>query len=187
MPRGLRPAGIGGTTDRTLREKDRRMYLRNHFQNAYVTHNLDKAMAMIDDRFGKIDWIVFDPTMTLQTPQGPKESTVRAALGWSYGLQIELIEPVSGQVDHYLPVLPADRNDPTPQFHHIAVRRDDEAAMRREIDQLDFPLIFESSVPGLVFIYLDGSKTLGHAFEYIWATPEGWEMQGWPKDKVVVR
>ena len=99
------------------------LFLRNHFQNAYVTHNLDKAMDLIDHRFGKIDWIVFDPTMTLLTPQGPKESTVRAALGWQGGLQIELIEPVSGHLDHYLPVLPADRNDPTPRFHHIAVRR----------------------------------------------------------------
>ena len=38
----------------------------------------------------------------------------------------------------------------------------------------------------LIFIYLDGRETLGHAFEYIWATPEGWDMQGWPKDKPVV-
>jgi hypothetical protein len=161
------------------------MFMKNHFQNAYVTHDMDKAMAMIDDRFGKIDWIVFDPTMILETPSGPKESTVRAALGWNDGLQIELIQPVSGYLDHYLPALPADRNDPTPQFHHVAFRRDDEAAMRAEIEKLGFPLLFESSVPGLIFIYLDARETLGHAYEYIWATPEGWEMQGWPKGKPV--
>ena len=163
------------------------MFFRNHFQNAYVTHNLDKAMKLIDDRFGKIDWIVFDPDMILETPEGPKASSVRAALGWTEGLQIELIEPVSGFLDHYLPALPADKSDPTPVFHHIAVRRDDEAAMRAEIERLGFPVLFESSVPGLIFIYLDGRETLGHAFEYIWATPEGWDMQGWPKDKPVVR
>lgn len=163
------------------------MFLRNHFQNAYVTHDLERAMALIDDRFGRTDWIVFDPTMILRTPDGPKESTVRAALGWKDGLQIELIQPVSGHLDHYLPALPADPSDPTPRFHHIAVRRDDEAAMREEIEALGFPLIFESSVPGLIFVYLDARETLGHAFEYIWATPEGWEMQGWPKDKLVVK
>lgn len=162
------------------------MFLRNHFQNAYVTHNLDKAMKLVDDRFGRIDWIVFDPEMILQTPSGPKESSVRAALGWKDGLQIELIQPVAGYLDHYLPVLPADKDDYVPRFHHIAVRRDDEAAMRKEIEQLGFPLLFESSVPGLVFIYLDAGQTLGHAFEYIWATPEGWDMQGWPRDKAVV-
>mgnify|MGYP001206670120 CR=1 FL=1 len=162
------------------------MFLRNHFQNAYVTHNLDKAMKLVDDRFGRIDWIVFDPEMILQTPSGPKESSVRAALGWKDGLQTGLTQPVAGYLDHSLPVLPADKDDYVPRFHHIAVRRDDEAAMRREIEQLGFPLLFESSVPGLVFIYLDAGRTLGHAFEYIWATPEGWDMQGWPRDKAVV-
>lgn len=161
------------------------MFFKNHFQNAYVTHDLDRAMRLIDDRFGKVDWIVFDPEMVLQTPDGPRDSAVRAALGWKDGLQLELIQPVSGFLDHYLSALPADRSDPTPRFHHIAVRRDDEAAMRAEIEQLGFPVLFESSVPGLVFIYLDASATLGHAFEYIWATPEGWEMQGWPSDKAV--
>jgi hypothetical protein len=161
------------------------MFMKNHFQNAYVTHDLERAMALIDRRFGRIDWIVFDPTMMLLTPQGPKESTVRAALGWNDGLQIELIQPVSGHLDHYLPALPEDPDDPTPRFHHVAFRRDDEAAMRAEIAELGFPVLFESSVPGLIFIYLDARETLGHAYEYIWATPEGWEMQGWPKDKPV--
>ena len=161
------------------------MFLKNHFQNAYVTHDLTRAMALIDDRFGKTDWIVFEPDMVLEPPEGPKESSVKAALGWKDGLQIELIEPVRGFVDHYLPALPADRSDPTPRFHHIAVRRDDEAAMRAEIAQLGFPVLFESAVPGLVFIYLDAREALGHAFEYIWAAPEGWDMQGWPRDKAV--
>jgi hypothetical protein len=65
------------------------------------------------------------------------------------------------------------------------MRRDDEAAMRAEIAKLGLPLAFEGAVPGLVFIYLDARESLGHFFEYIWATPEGWEMQGWPKDRPV--
>ena len=31
------------------------MYFKGHFQNAYVTHDLDKALAGIDNRFGKIE------------------------------------------------------------------------------------------------------------------------------------
>ncbi len=81
------------------------MFLRNHFQNAYVTHNLDKAMKLVDDRFGRIDWIVFDPEMILQTPSGPKESSVRAALGWKAGLK-RWIE--GGTV--YIPVTRIDSN-----------------------------------------------------------------------------
>jgi len=161
------------------------MYFRGHYQNAYVTHDLDKAMELINGRFGFRDWIVFEPDMVLDTPTGKKDSSVKAALGWQAGHQIELIQPVKGFLDHYLPYLPQDRSDPTPRFHHVAVRRDDEAAMRDEIARLDLPLTFEGSVPGLIFIYLDARQTLGHFFEYVWATPEGWDMQGWPKDRPV--
>jgi hypothetical protein len=160
-------------------------FLRGHYQNAYVTRDLDAAMGLIDARFGTVDWIVFAPDMVLQTPEGPKDSSVRAALGWQAGHQIELIEPVSGHLDHYLPYLPVDKADPTPRFHHIAVRRDDEAAMRAEIARLGLPLAFEGGVPGLIFVYLDARATLGHYFEYVWATPEGWEMHGWPSEKAV--
>lgn len=161
-------------------------FFRAHFQNAYVTHDMDRAMAEINDRFGKIDWIVFEPDMILKTPEGDKESSVRAALGWQGGHQVELIQPVRGYLDHYLPAMRKDRNDWRPVFHHIAVRRDDEAEMRREIEEMGFPVLFESALPGLmIFVYIDARETLGHCIEYIWATPEGWDMQGWPKDKPV--
>lgn len=162
------------------------MFLQGHYQNAYVTHDLDRAMALLKARYGVDDYIVFEPDMILKTPSGPKASSVRAALAWTGGLQIELIEPVSGHLDHYLPYLPADRSDPVPRLHHIAVRRDDLAAMREEIDRLGLPLAFEGEVPGLVFIYLDARESLGHFLEYVWATPEGWEMIGWPKGRPVI-
>lgn len=161
------------------------MFLKGHYQNAYVTHDLDKAMALVSDRYGVGDWIVFEPDMPLKTPSGTKPSKVRAALAWDGGLNIELIQPVSGHLDHYLPFLPADPKDPTPRFHHMAVRRDDQDAMRQEIERLGLPLAFEGEVPGLVFIYLDARESLGHFFEYVWATPEAWEMTGWPKDRPV--
>ena len=161
-------------------------FMRGFFQNAYVTHDLDKALALIEARFGKIDWIVFEPDMELRRPDGSiRHSSVRAALGWQAGFQFEVIQPTRGDNDHYLPYLPADPADPTPRFHHVAVRRDDLAAMRAEIAELGFPVLHEGEVPGLVFVYLDARETLGHYFEYIWATPEGWEMQGWPKDRPV--
>ena len=45
------------------------MFLKNHFQNAYVTHDLPKAMKLIDDRVGETDRIVFEPDMALETPE----------------------------------------------------------------------------------------------------------------------
>ncbi|HUD30130.1 MAG TPA: VOC family protein [Novosphingobium sp.] len=158
---------------------------RGHYQNAYVTHDLDRAMQRAGDLLGIAEFIVFEPDMVLETPQGRREASVRAALGWSAGLQVELIEPVSGYVDHYLPFLPPDRRDPSPRFHHVGVRRDDIGAMRAEIARTGLPLAFEGSVPGLTFVYLDARETLGHYFEYVWASAEGWAGQGWPPDRPI--
>lgn len=162
-------------------------FFREHFQNAYVTHDMDRAMAEIDNRFGKTDWITFEPDMILKTPQGDKPSSVRAALGWQGGHQLELIQPVKGYLDHYLSAMREDKTDWRPTFHHVAVRRDDVAEMRREIEEMGFPVLFESSVEELmIFIYIDARETIGHCIEYIWATEAGWEMQGWPKGLAVV-
>jgi len=161
------------------------MFLQGHYQNAYVTHDLDRAIELVNRRYGTRDWIVFEPDMILRTPDGDKPSSVRAALAWAGGLQLELIQPTRGWHEHYLPFLPTDTSSPVPRFHHIAVRRDDLDAMREEIDRLGLPLAFEGEVPGLVYVYLDARESLGHYLEYVWATPEGWDMIGWPEGRPV--
>lgn len=161
------------------------MFFKGHYQNAYVTRDLDKAMALLTTRYGLSNYIVFEPDMVLKTPEGDRQASVRAALAWAGGLQFELIEPGAGYQDHYLPFLPDGPADPTPRFHHAAVRRDDLAAMREEIARLGLDVAFEGAVPGLVFVYLDARAIFGHYLEYVWASPEGWEMIGWPRGRPV--
>src|ERR1700759_5010469 len=100
------------------------MFLNGHFQNAYVTHDIDKAMQALTAHCGLRDYAVFEPDMVLKTPEGDKPSRVKAAFAWAGGLQIELIQPVSGFLDHYMPYMPAKKADCTPVFHHMAVRRE---------------------------------------------------------------
>ncbi len=164
----------------------RPLFLTGHYQNAYVTHDFDCAQATLNARFGKAEWIVFEPDMVLKTPDGDREASVKAGLAWYGGMQIELIQPTRGWSAQYDSMLPADRFDRSPRFHHIAVRRESEAEMRQEIAELGLPLLFEGSVPGMmVFIYLDAREALGHYLEYVWATPEGWQMQGWPDGRAI--
>lgn len=158
------------------------MFLQGHYQNGYVTHDLDQAMGLLGDRYGLKDYTIYEAEMDLTTPMGDKFLSARVALGWAGGLQIELVQPVSGYIDPYLPFLPQDKSDPVPRFHHIAVRRDDLDAMRKEVDHLGLPVSFESEGPGLASVFLDARESLGHFLEYVWATPEGWGMVGWPKD-----
>lgn len=162
------------------------MFLKGHYQNAYVTHDLDRAMERLSDRFGLKEYIVLDLEMTLKTNQGEKPASVKVAFIWVGGLQIELIQPRTGFVDHYLRFLPSDRSDPALRFHHIAVRRDDLTSMRAEIAALNLPVAFEGEVPGLTYVYLDATATLGHYLEYVWASPAGWEMMRWPNERPVL-
>jgi hypothetical protein len=161
------------------------MFLDGHYQNAYVTRDLDKAMALLTERYELLDFIRFEPDMILKTQGGDRQASVRVALVWAGGLQLEFIEPGKGYQDHYLPFLPDDPSDPVPRFHHAAVRRDDLAAMREEIARLGLPVALEGGVPGLTFVYVDARATLGHYLEYVWASPEGWEMIGWPQGRAV--
>jgi len=167
------------------------MFLRGHMQDAYVTHNLEKAMEMVAGRFGVEKFDRFNPDMVVKTPSGNKPMVSRVASFWAGGLNIEIIEPVSGYVDDYAALLPADRSDAAPRFHHISLRRDDEAEMRKEIASLGLPLAFEGPVsikdpiPSLIFIYLDARPTLGHYVEFTWKSPEAWKFVGWPEGRPV--
>lgn len=111
------------------------MFFTAHFQNAYVTHDYEKAKELLSKRFGLKDWLDIDADMELKTPEGVKASTCKVGLAWQGGHQIELIQPLTGYSDHYDAFLPDDTSDPTPRFHHVCVRRDDLDAMRKEIEE----------------------------------------------------
>lgn len=167
------------------------MFLHGHMQNAYVTHDLDKAMEIVGNTYGIEKFDRFDPDMTVNTLEGPQPMVNRVASYWAGGLNIEIIQPVSGFIEHYLSMLPADKTDAVPRFHHISLRRDDEAAMRVEIAELGLPLAFEGplsikeAIPSLVFVYLDGRKSLGHYVEFTWKSAEAWKFVGWPEGRPV--
>jgi hypothetical protein len=167
------------------------MFIKGHMQNAYVTHDIDKAVEMVGNQYDLTEWQRIEPDMVVKTQDGDRPLVVRVASTWAGGLNLEFIQPVSGYVDHYVSMLPSDRNDAVPRFHHISLRRDDEAEMRAEIARLGLPLAFEGPVsikdkiPSLVFVYLDGRASIGHYVEFTWKSPEAWEFVGWPEGRPV--
>jgi hypothetical protein len=151
------------------------MRLIGFFQNAYVTRSLDHAVALITERHGIRDWVYFEPQMEVYTAtDGNGPCHVKVALAWAGALQIELIEPVSGNLRHYLEYLPADEKDPSPCHHHICSRVMDWDKARAEVDQKRWPIAFEGGVEGCKFVYIDARESLGHYVEYMWMSPELW-------------
>ncbi len=155
------------------------MRLNDFFQNAYVTRDLAKAEALIAQRHGIAAWVHFEPEMEVYTTTGGwGPCHLKVALGWAGNLQIELIEPVSGNVRHYLEYLPPDQTDFSPRLHHICMRVPDWDVARAEVTERGWPVAYEGGVEGCRFVYIDARDSLGHYVEYMWMAPELWAASG---------
>lgn len=153
------------------------MLLQHHFQNAFVTRNRDAAVELLRRQYGLDDFIFFEPNMDMLTPDGPRRSISRVAMAWAGGLQVEVIEPVGGEIDVYSAFLPADQGL---RHHHICMRTFDWDALLQTLADKGWPIAFEGHMDGLKFVYVDTRRELGHYLEYLWATPEMWQMLGGP-------
>ena len=143
------------------------MQLDNHFQNAYVTRDLDRALEMFRVQHGFDAFKRYEVSYECRTPAGTGTATAKLALGWIGNIQYELIQPVSGVIDVYADAttsLAAERS--LLYFHHICMRVDDWDQFRVQLDRDQLPVVVEGGTPGhLLWVYVDARKTLGHYLE----------------------
>ena len=150
------------------------MKLDGFFQNAYVTRDLEHAIAAMGAKHGITDFIRIEPRMTAYTREGGHAPChLKVALGWQDAFLFELIQPISGNVRHYLDYLPADETDPSLRLHHLGLLISDEGDYERARAAIDpATLSYEGGIEGVKWYYLDARDTMGHYLEYMWATPE---------------
>lgn len=146
-----------------------------HYQNAYITRDIEKALESFKTRAGVQDAKSFEVTVEVNTPAGHGMATNKLAFIWIDDLQYELIQPVSGLVDVYKDALPADD---ALLFHHVCMRVDDWDAFRAKVETQRYPVVLEGGGDQLRFLYLDARDFLGHYLEYTWMTPERWAQLG---------
>lgn len=149
------------------------MLLERHYQNAYVTPDIDRAIEVLRQRFDVTDVLQTEATTEVWTPNGSGPSTNKLAFIWVGKLQYELIEPISGPSGLY-----SDAVDPNQllKFHHIAMRVGGEwDDFRARLDREKRTISIEGHTPsGLKFCYVDARDTLGHYLEYVWAPAPMW-------------
>jgi hypothetical protein len=153
------------------------LLLKNHYQNAYVTRDIDQAIAFFRSEYAFDGFNQFEVASDITTPAGRGTCVLKMALGWIGAVQYELIQPVSGMVDIYRDDLP----DQYPlRFHHSCARVDDWAVFRAEVERRQWPVVIEGSGRGgeMEYLYVDARKTLGHYLEYCWMTPARWAQLG---------
>ncbi len=151
------------------------MLLGRHYQNAYVTRDVAKAIETFKAQADVRKVITYEGSTTITTPAGQGVQTNKLAFIWVEDLQYELIEPVSGMVDIYREALPADDSL---KFHHICMRIDDWDDFRARVDEQPYPVALEGGNEQLRFLYLDARAFLGHYLKYTWMTPERWLQMG---------
>jgi len=148
-----------------------------HYQNAYVTRNVDKAVAAFKENAEIRKLIEIEVPVQLWTPQGEGKGVQKLAFIWVEDMQCELIQPGEGDVlALYRDALPADDRL---VFHHICQRVDDWDDFMARVDTEKFPIVLRGGTPGLLeFAYLDTRAWLGHYTEYVWMVPERWAGMG---------
>jgi hypothetical protein len=146
-----------------------------HYQNAYVTRNIEKAIDAFKGRADIRKLIRYEGTTEVTTPAGRGTQTNKLAFIWVGDLQYELIEPVGGDVALYRDALPADDS---PLFHHICMRVDDWKSFRARVDKQSLPVVLEGGNDALRFLYLDARKFVGHYLEYTCMDSERWAQLG---------
>ncbi|MFT4046429.1 MAG: VOC family protein [Solimonas sp.] len=151
------------------------MLLENHYQNAYVTPDIEKALDIFRTRYGVQNARYFQAETEVWTPEGKGIAVNKIAFIWIGRLQYELIEPVSGPVALYRDALPAQGL----RFHHVCMRSFDWNATLAEIERQRLPIVYRGdSSSGLKFIYADARDTLGHYLEFTSMSDTLWVAMG---------
>jgi hypothetical protein len=146
-----------------------------HYQNAYVTRDVEKSVEVFQQR-AKVDRVLtYEGSTPVTTPDGAGIQTNKLAFIWIGDLQYELIQPVSGSVRIYSDALPADDGL---RFHHICMRVADWDEFRARVERQPYPVVLEGGNEKLRFLYLDARPFLGHYLEYTWMTDERWAQMG---------
>lgn len=151
------------------------MLLDNIFQFAYITRDIDKAMAMVRSQADIRTEIFTEAEVAIKTPAGPEQMHVKLAFMWVGDFQYELIQPISGLKDIYGAYVP---QDDSLVFHHTCVRVDDWDKLLRDVENQPLPIAFQGGNGPNYFLYLDARKTLGHFLEYAYLPDAIWTGMG---------
>jgi hypothetical protein len=134
--------------------------LNNIFQIAYASNDVERAAALIKDRFGTGSFTIMDPPGDI----------MRIGLAFAGTTMFEVIQPLNEPTGMYANWI-AGIEGFALRHHHIGMLVDSEqelAAIRAAHVDSGTPVVTEGSMPGVLdFLYVDVTPLLGHYLEYI--------------------
>lgn len=146
----------------------------HHHQIAYVTNDMDKALEVFARDYGVSHFFTLSDGEH-ESPAMPG-ARIKISLANVNGTEIELIQPVSGPLEIYSDVLPADgRFVMVP--HHVCIRisggMENWDRHRASIDETVHRIALEGGLGDMLrFVYTDERDRLGHYLEHVWMSPQ---------------
>jgi hypothetical protein len=143
---------------------------KNTFQIAYVTNDLRRAVEVFQSQQGVKEIAIFDD-FTLEVAGG-RQAVINVGLAYVGETQVEIIEPVSGEVDLYRTWLPEEF---AVRHHHFCHRLDSIAeleSVKSRYEEGDCPIALDASLGETRLFYADTTQLLDHYQEYAWIDPE---------------
>jgi len=139
----------------------------DQFQSAYVTNDLDRACAVLGDRYGIGRFSFIDGEM-------PSGGRIRVAFAWVGATMYEIIDAREPERGFYTARLP--ESEFALRFHHLGFlvhSREGWDALHAEIAADGRPIVFTANTPGFLdAIYVEAPE-FGHYLEYIFPEPGG--------------
>lgn len=138
------------------------------FQVAYVTRDIARAQAQFADTHGIPRFLEM---WDARYPTGPgREAHCHISLAYVGATEIEIIQPLDGDIEIYTEGLP-DADGPLVRFHHLCRRFKSRQEFDAELARLQargLPLPIRGDVEGVgSYYYCDMRATLGHCIEGI--------------------
>ena len=146
----------------------------HHQQLAYITNDLDQAVAMFERVYQAPGFFVFTNAGT--NAASVDDPQLRIALANVNGVEIELIEPVGGGDALFKEVLPHSPGLHV-VFHHVAIRidgpLDNWLAHVASIDTEQHKIVLQGAMGDMLrYLYTDERGHIGHYVEHVWMSPD---------------
>lgn len=140
-------------------------------QTAYVTTDLERAMPQVGAAHGIRDWFS-SSGFEFQMGKG-RSGHIDLALAYVGDMQIEVIQPLDGDLDFYRCMFSGD--DFQIKFHHLCKSYETRAEFDAKVAELnlagiDLPVerTQDTCNDRGVVCYADFRQQMGHFMEYVW-------------------
>jgi hypothetical protein len=137
------------------------LFRNDHFQIAYNTNDMDKAVALFAERYGVKEF----RQLAGPTPAGGK---IRMEIGWAGGVMYELIWGEGPGTEVFQVGLPKNGFAIRPHHfgYHVPTQEGWDAVLT-ELERTGQKIVHQTHVPGFLRAIIVDQPELGHFLEYI--------------------